>query len=141
MGELNDDYKLFLDERFKGISTLINSQFIDVHDRLQKIEAQTTKTNGRVNKLEIDNITHPINCPQGPKIEEINKTLADIRFFIKYPKLAVGIASVFIFIFLSSAILFYSGLTSNLKQSKENTELIMKNDTTLKTISDERIIH
>jgi tetrahydromethanopterin S-methyltransferase subunit F len=137
----NSDYRLFLnekfgniEEKFEGMGKLINAQFSDVHERLDKIEAQTTKTNGRVTDVERQVILHPVNCPNSPKIETIDKTLEDIRFFIKYPKLAVGIATVFIIIFLGSAVAFYSGLKSNLIQTKENKELIIKNDSTIKTL-------
>lgn len=131
MGD-NSDYRLYLEEKFEGMGKLINAHFINLDERLEKIEIQTTKTNGRVTELEHEFISHPINCPQGQKIEELNKTMEDVKFFVKYPKLAVAIASVFIMIFLGSAIAFYSGLKTNLKQSRENKELLIKSDTTIK---------
>ena len=48
----NSDYRLFLDERFNGLTTSMNGQFKEVHERLDKIEKQTTKTNGRVTEVE-----------------------------------------------------------------------------------------
>ena len=131
---MTQDEKDLINEKIGGLSSLINAQFINVHERLDEIKEQTTKTNGRVTELERDLLVHPITCSQGVKIEAINKTLEDIKFFVKYPKLAVGIASVFILVFLGSAVMFYGGLSRNLKQSRENTELIIKNDSTLKAM-------
>lgn len=46
------DFKLYLDERFNNLTTNMNAHFRTVDERLEKIEVQTTKTNGRVNELE-----------------------------------------------------------------------------------------
>ena len=48
----NDDYRELLNERFKGITTLMNAQFKSMYDKLHIIDEQTKKTNNRVNKLE-----------------------------------------------------------------------------------------
>lgn len=46
------DYRMYLNERFDHLTHLVNAQFSAVNDRLDKIETQTTKTNGRVTELE-----------------------------------------------------------------------------------------
>lgn len=73
---------MYLEERFEGMSKLMNAQFNTVHDKLDAIEKQTTQTNGRVNdlednliKLENDFKSHPINCPQSEPIKKISEKL------------------------------------------------------------------
>lgn len=62
----SDDYRLYLEEKFAGLTTLVNAQFSAQHlrqdsqekslkelnDRTLKIQDQTTKTNSRVTHLE-----------------------------------------------------------------------------------------
>ena len=71
------DYRLYLEEKFSGLATHINAQFNAVHDRLEAIEAQTTKTNGTVSehaKIISANLPHSlVNCPQQDSVNEIKK--------------------------------------------------------------------
>jgi hypothetical protein len=105
---MTKDEKSLIEEKFKGLTTLMNAQFTNVHERLDKIETQTTKTNGRVTELEKKELVHIIECPQTPKIEQINKDLNDYRFIIKHPKLIV--AGIVMLILLTAATLFSSSL-------------------------------
>ena len=66
----NKDYRLLLDEKFLGIAKLMNAQFETVHERLEKIEIQTTKHNNRMTKIELNAIKHPIECAKGNKSEK-----------------------------------------------------------------------
>lgn len=94
-----DERELF-DEKFKGLTSLINARFENVEDRLVRIEAQTTKTNGRVSELEQKELTHIITCPNVPKIEKINEDLAEYKMFKKYPKMGLAIIAAAVIMFL-----------------------------------------
>lgn len=37
------DYRLYISEKFEGISKLMNAQFENIHDKLDTIEEQTKK--------------------------------------------------------------------------------------------------
>jgi hypothetical protein len=70
------DYRLYLESEFKGLHSLMNAQFETVHERLDAIEKQTTKTNGRVSELEEEvhkELPHTKDgCPQKNVIEAIH---------------------------------------------------------------------
>lgn len=87
---MTKDEKELIDEKFKGLHTLLNARFENIDDRLDRIETQTTKTNGRVNELEKKELTHIMTCPQTKKIEDINTRLEDVYFVLKYPKLFIS---------------------------------------------------
>ena len=68
---------------------------------LKRIESQTTKTNGRVTVLEervhemdLQDWEHLLNCPQAPRVDQINKDLEEYRVAKKYPKLTAGVLVV-----------------------------------------------
>lgn len=50
----NEDYRLYLEEKFKGMNTNLNAQFMMLHDQMEAIKKQTTLTNSRVTHLEED---------------------------------------------------------------------------------------
>ena len=76
---MTKDERELIDEKFRGIATLLNANFINVNERLDRIETQTTKTNGRVTSLEHKELTHIQNCPMSPKIEKINELLTSFK--------------------------------------------------------------
>jgi len=97
---MTKDERELIDEKFKGIASLINARFENVEDRLVRIEAQTTKTNGRVSELEHKELTHIQNCPMSPKIEKINEELGEYKMFKKYPKIALALIAGAVLLFL-----------------------------------------
>ena len=102
------DYRLYLDERFNGLTSLMNAQFKDVHERFDKIEEETKETNGRVTDLEkSDNY---VNCPNTKAIKDINDGLLEYSFLKKYPKLSVLVISFFVIIFAASCFNIFSSL-------------------------------
>ena len=70
----SSDYRLYLDSRFEAMQPAQHAYFHEVHDKLDNIEAQTTKTNSRVTKIEED--------------------LIEYRMIKKYPKIAILIITV-----------------------------------------------
>jgi hypothetical protein len=89
-----------IEEKFKGLTSLMNAHFENVDDRLERIEEQTKKTNGRVTELEKKELTHIQNCPQTEKIEKINEELAEYKMFKKYPKIALALIAGAVLLFL-----------------------------------------
>lgn len=88
----NPDYRLYLEEHFNNINAT-----------LVRIEEQTTKTNSRVTHLEddvekvqMDLLTHPMNCAQAQEIRKISDDLAEYRIIKKYPKIALYIVVFFV---------------------------------------------
>lgn len=49
---MTKDERELIEEKFKGLGLLVDAHFHNVDDRLDRIEKQTTKTNGRVTALE-----------------------------------------------------------------------------------------
>ena len=106
----------YYDERFAAMATLINSHMLIITDKLEKIEAQTTKTNGRVTHLEdfrqetqriID--TREINCPVVEKLDKkievtLSEKYSDLQFILRHPKLFVGGLVVLVLIALATLV-------------------------------------
>ena len=79
----------------------IQGQYRVIQSQLSSIEIQTTKTNGRVTILEnkVENVekdllTHPINCNLANEVKAIKIDLEEYRFFKRYPKVFIGIILV-----------------------------------------------
>jgi len=70
MALTKDERELF-EEKFRGIISLMNAQFDNVNDKLERIEGQTIKTNGRVTVLEHKEDRHTIDCPHTLKIRTL----------------------------------------------------------------------
>lgn len=60
-----------VNEKFEGLTKLMNAQFINMADKLDSIEEQTKKTSGRVTELEKKELLHVIQCPQTDKIRHL----------------------------------------------------------------------
>ena len=118
MPENTDDFRLLLDEKFKNLHTIMEVNYASIQTTLNSIDIQVKKTNGRVTELEkvtndlvIKDATHVLNCPQGARLKEIEKTIEDYQakmnesleeynFFKKYPKIAIGTIAVLVVIML-----------------------------------------
>lgn len=90
-----------LQEQLKGMTTLMNSQFLGVNERLDKINGKVAHHEEQINEALVERARnreeqkhviegHILNCPQSTKIEKISKDLEDVNFFIRHPKLFVA---------------------------------------------------
>jgi hypothetical protein len=129
------DYRLYLESEFKAINTLMNAQFIAVHDTLDSIEVQTTKTNNRVTHLEekIEGVeesllTHSVKCPHGQKIDQIKEDLEEYRVIKKYPKIAIVIIAVFAIMLAIGAYGTFQTIHSE-KATRDTNAIIERIDT------------
>jgi hypothetical protein len=132
------DYRLYLNEKFEGLHKLMDAQFTNVHDKLDAIEKQTTRTNGRVTHLEdkvvnIEDaiIEHPHNCPQISKIDLLKEDLFEYRFIKKYPKIATFLIAVVVICIIISAFGTIETIRNGLK-SKEIIENVQQIEEGLK---------
>ena len=99
--EDRNEAREMLNDILSGHLQKIEGQYRVIQSQLSSIEIQTTRTNGRVteleskvDKVEKDIITHPINCNQVGEIKKIREDLEEYRFFKKYPKVFIGIILV-----------------------------------------------
>jgi len=138
-----DYFELYLEEKFKGLTTLVNSQFITVHDRqdsadkkLDLIHDETKATNSRVTHLEeqrdkyletrvsTDMIKscHDEIIEVKDAVKVINDDLEEYRIIKKYPKWALIVAAVIV---IGLGISAY-GTFRTINNSKGNKELLEK---------------
>ena len=99
--EDRNEAREMLNDILSGHLQKIEGQYRIIQSQLSSIEIQTTRTNGwvtelesKVDKVEKDIITHPINCSQVGEIKKIREDLEEYRFFKKYPKVFIGIILV-----------------------------------------------
>ena len=99
---MEQDYRLYLEEKFKGLMVKMDAEFEMLNTKLESIEKQTIKTNGRVNKLEDKNEVHLINCPNTGKIKIMDDELIEYRILKKYPKISIILLTFSIIMFILS---------------------------------------
>lgn len=81
--EDKDGIKEILHDYIKGIVAQQDAKFDIIDFKLDAIKEQTTKTNGRVTKLEEKEVLHIKECPMRPKVEALEKE-SNVRFGIKH---------------------------------------------------------
>jgi len=114
----DNEYRV-LSEQLKGLTTLINAQFQEVHERLDKINGKVALHDVQITEALIERArnreeqkhiipTHVLSCPINGKvsdiensitefkdckvkIEKIEKGLEDVNFFVRHPKLFISI--------------------------------------------------
>ena len=93
------ELKDYLDEKFAMNNETLNEKFLNVNQTLSAIKEQTTKTNGRVNKLEDKmqtveqvNALHQSTCTVKKEFEAYKDKMEDdlflLTFMRKYPKVS-----------------------------------------------------
>lgn len=113
----SNDYRLYLQERFESMETLMTLQFTEIHRRLGEIETQVKKTNGTVQKHEAFNKevqrvidTRVTDCPHvdniigiksevdaiDKEVKKISEDLSEYRMLKKYPRLGILIVAIFV---------------------------------------------
>jgi len=99
----SSDYRLYINECFKGMHTEMRAEFKNVHDSLDFIKAQTFKTNNRVTHLEDQRDEYLktrvsrdelVDCQK--KLETISDELIEYKFLKKYPKIFIGLVVVLV---------------------------------------------
>jgi hypothetical protein len=124
----NEELKEVLIERMDANTTLMNAHFLNMDERLGRVEAQTTKTNGRVTQLEKDGLNHIITCPVKKEFDaykEFNeKDKLEYSFFKKYPKALAGILLVMMLGLGTGVLASYQKLNNTTEQNKIIVERI-----------------
>lgn len=100
----SDDYRLYLEEKFEGLHKEIRANDINVHDKLDALISQATKTNGCVVELQENKADKEVLDKVSDTVDVIDKDLAEYRLIKKYPKLVIIIIAIFATGILISAI-------------------------------------
>lgn len=159
--------KELFETKFDSIRIQMDAEFTVLNNRLHsqdvtsaRIEAQTSKTNGRVTTLEghihtieLDETKHVLNCPQterlqiidskidiekaeiNARLKELDVDLREYRMLKKYPKVAIGILVFCCLIFVAGTYTTLTKLSSQNKQIDANNSLMLDNNALLKADS------
>lgn len=101
------ELKEYLDEKFEMNNEVLNEKFSKVDLQLGLIKEQTTKTNGRVNRLEIKmeeteryNSMHIASCPIKKELDDYKTQMGEnlflFTFLRKYPKTSTIIGAILV---------------------------------------------
>ena len=108
----DSEYKVLI-EQIKGLTTLVNARFTETHERLDKINGKVAKHEDQItetlierarNREEQKNIVtnHILTCPVSKDLSGLKKTLDDLNFFIRHPKLFIGILVTIVLLTLAT---------------------------------------
>ena len=127
-----DERELF-DEKLKGIVTLINARFENVDTKLDQIHTEAKRTNSRVTHLEeykeyaqgviATRVTQDMVQACHTKIENMEKSLEDVKFFTRHPKLFV--AGFVLIVILTLATFIESNPLKAFYNEPEKTEQVV----------------
>jgi hypothetical protein len=121
MAEMDKDYRMYLEEKFKGIHIQMDTEFKMLNDSINRVEKQTIRTNGRVTELEQAHTV--LNCPNTKKLDDIQKDLIEYSFLKKHPKIAALIVIAIFVMFGLSCFNVYTSYNNHQTLHKiENTK-------------------
>jgi hypothetical protein len=101
-----------LQEQIKGLTTLVNAHFQNVHERLDKINGSVGEHEQKIQEALIERAQnreeqrHHITtlCECKYKLEKIEKNMEDLGFSIRHPKLFVAILVTIVILTLGTFI-------------------------------------
>jgi len=103
--EKNDMRSMFQDMLEISI-TKHDEQYKLIDYKLDQITLQTTKTNGRVNKLEEKELTHIITCPQNEKIRVLEDNALTNKSIRKWIVASITITAIVVTVLIEFLKLF-----------------------------------
>jgi len=100
-----------IEKNFEMNNRILEEKFNNVHLELRAIKEQTTKTNGRVTKLEdkaeVSSVMH-INCPVKKELDDYKNEVKDdlllLTFARSYPKITGIIFGVLVMLIVSGGL-------------------------------------
>lgn len=117
-----------IEEKFKGLTSLINAQFESTHDRLDKINGSVAKHEKEIQEALIERAANRQAFTQFTKLTEDNckelsqvkESLMEYKMVLRYPKLFV--AGIILILLLSLAS-FFETTSKFFIQEKPKTEI------------------
>lgn len=99
-----------LQEQIKGLTTLVNAQFMATHERLDKINGHVGEHEEKIQEALIERARNRQEqkqhvetlCECKEKLGRIEKSMEDLGFFIRHPKLFIAGLVVIIALSLGS---------------------------------------
>ena len=119
-----EEYRNVLDDKFQSIHAFMELKFSHLEEKLNNHEKYLIEYNLKINNLEKENITHILNCPQTRKIEDINKSLEDYKFIVKYPKFSAMVFSGVILVFMLIGLSSFSIRATSILDKIDNMEKV-----------------
>jgi hypothetical protein len=94
-----DEIKGILHDYVSGVMARVDSKFEIIDLKLDRIEAQTTKHNGRMTVLEMKEARHTIECPNVGKIRDLEDHVLTTKHLKKWVVGGVSIIGILMSIF------------------------------------------
>ena len=115
-----------LSEQIRGLTTLMNAQFINVHDRFNKIDVKIEKHDEQITASLIERAGIQIELTKLKTSDEDNaKKLEDVFWAFRYPKLTLTGIAVFVLLTFGTITGIYASYKKDITGlKKDNVELI-----------------